>query len=209
MPFPHMKPAFVLAYMKFSTPEVSFCFPLLSTHSIVFPEIFPGKNENLGMRPRLAVAKHRPPALPAGGCRVEPGTVPTDTLRTRPLYPVCSIVSGENVVCSVAVISNNSVGRPAGPLRDAGARRLPLRTSLYGIRTHTPGASSPYKTHRSYYADCDLASDPEGLEKYLEVRREQQSREKRGRSDAGSSKLISDDKPDNSPPPKMGKFPKM
>ena len=47
------------------------------------------------------------------------------------------------------------------------------------------------------------------LEKYLALRREQQSREKRGRNDAGSSKLIRDDKPDDSPPPKMGKFPKM
>ena len=50
---------------------------------------------------------------------------------------------------------------------------------------------------------------PEDLEKYLALRREQQSREKRGRNDAGSSKLIRDDKPDDSPPPKMGKFPKM
>ena len=59
-----------------------------------------------------------------------------------------------------------------------------------------------------YYWDMGMLAPgdrepPEGLAKYLAIRREQQSREKRGRCDAGSSKLISEDKPDDSPPPKM------
>jgi hypothetical protein len=80
------------------------------------------------------------------------------------------------------------------------------------VSTSTSSAESPPHPPE-YYWDMGLLAPgdrepPEGLEKYLEVRREQQSREKRGRCDAGSSKLISDDKPDNSPPPKMGKFPR-
>ena len=81
------------------------------------------------------------------------------------------------------------------------------------MSTSASSAESPPRPPEYYWDKGLLApgdrEPPEGLEKYLEVRREQQSREKRGRSDAGSSKLISDDKPDNSPPPKMGKFPKM
>ena len=80
------------------------------------------------------------------------------------------------------------------------------------VSTSASSAESPPRPPEYYWDKGLLApgdrEPPEGLEKYLEVRREQQSREKRGRSDAGSSKLISDDKPDNSPPPKMGKFPK-
>ena len=81
------------------------------------------------------------------------------------------------------------------------------------VSTSASSAESPPRPPE-YYWDMGMLAPgdrepPEGLEKYLALRREYQSREKRGRNDAGSSKLISDDKPDDSPPPKMQKFPKM
>ena len=47
---------------------------------------------------------------------------------------------------------------------------------------------------------------PEGMVAYLARRKGEKSDPKRSRCDAGSSKLISDDKPDDSPPPKMPKL---
>ena len=81
------------------------------------------------------------------------------------------------------------------------------------VSTSASSAESPLRPPE-YYWDMGMLAPgdrepPEGLVKYLAIRREQQSRQKRGRNDAGSSKLIRDDKPDDSPPPKMGKFPKM
>ena len=81
------------------------------------------------------------------------------------------------------------------------------------VSTSASSAESPPRPPE-YYWDMGMLAPgdlepPECLVKYLELRREHQSREKRGRNDAGSSKLIRDDKPDDSPPPKMGKFPKM
>ena len=109
---------------------------------------------------------------------------------------------------------------PAVPQTDSSAQSAGTHSSSNyhpaesPVSTSASSAESPPRPPEYYWdngllAPGDRARPPEGLEKYLEVRREQQSREKRGRSDAGSSKLISDDKPDNSPPPKMGKFPKM
>jgi hypothetical protein len=75
------------------------------------------------------------------------------------------------------------------------------------VSTSTSSAESPPRPPE-YYWDMGLLAPgdrepPEGLEKYLALRREYQSREKRGRNDAGSSK------PDDSPPPNMQKFPKV
>ena len=82
------------------------------------------------------------------------------------------------------------------------------------VSTSASSAAESPPRPPEYYWDKGLLAPgdrepPEGLEKYLALRREQQSRVKRGRNDTGSSKLIRDDKPDDSPPPKMGKFPKM
>ena len=109
---------------------------------------------------------------------------------------------------------------PAVPQTDSSAQSAGTHSSSNYHPAESPVSTSASSAAESpprppeYYWDMGLPAPgdrepPEGLEEYLTRRREQQSQEKRGRNDAGSSKLIRDDKPDNSPPPKMGKFPKM